>query len=63
MQRLKARCHFNSPKTVNTVLEVLNVLFKAAVEWDVSERLPCAVKLLPVTKGWAAFSDCEGTRG
>ena len=51
VQRLKAQLETKSPKTVNNVLTVLSVLLKKAVEWDVIERMPCTVKLLPVTKG------------
>ena len=28
----------------NNVLTVLNVMLKTAVEWDVIERVPCAIK-------------------
>jgi hypothetical protein len=31
------------------------VLLKKAVEWEVIERMPCTVKLLPVTKGSTRF--------
>src|ERR671912_1941590 len=51
VQRLKANLEAKSPKTVNNVLAVLSVLLKKAVEWEVIERMPCTVKLLPVTKG------------
>ena len=37
-----------SAKTVNNVLTVLNRLLKTAVEWDVIERLPCTIRLLPI---------------
>ncbi len=48
VQRLKAQLEVKSPKTVNNVLAVLSVLLKKAVEWEVIERMPCTVKLLPV---------------
>jgi integrase len=48
-----------SPKTVNNVLAVLSVLLKKAVEWEVIERMPCTVKLLPVSKGSAPFYDFD----
>src|SRR2546422_9222349 len=35
VQQLKRHLHDRSPKTVNNVLTVLNVLLKKAVEWDV----------------------------
>jgi integrase len=57
VQRLKAQLEVKSPKTVNNVLTVLNVLLKKAVEWEVIERMPCTVKLLRVDKGKAAFHD------
>src|SRR5262245_29011921 len=59
VQRLKKQLHDRSPKTVNNVLTVLNVLLKKAVEWDVIERLPCAIRLLPIPKGSAGFYDFE----
>ena len=55
VQRLKRRLEAKSPKTVNNVLAVLSVLLKKAVEWEVIERMPCSIKLLPVPKGSAAF--------
>jgi integrase len=48
-----------SPKTVNNVLTVLNKLLKTAVEWDVLDRMPCAIRLLPLPKSSAAFHDFE----
>ena len=57
VQRLKRNLEAKSPKTVNNVLAVLSVLLKKAVEWEVIERMPCAVKLLPVTKGSTRFYD------
>jgi integrase len=59
VQRLKAQLEVKSPKTVNNVLNVLSVMLKRAVEWDVIERMPCTVKLLPVQHGTAAFHDFE----
>jgi integrase len=38
---------------------VLNVLMKKAVEWDVIDRVPCSVRLLPVPKGSMAFYDFD----
>ena len=54
VQRLKHRLLKKAPKTVNNILTVLNVLLKKAVEWDVIERLPCTIKLLPVAKAFDA---------
>ena len=41
VQHLKSALSTKSPKTVNNVLTVLNVLMRTAVEWDVIERVPC----------------------
>jgi integrase len=59
VQRLKHRLKNKSPKTVNNVLTVLNVMLKTAVEWDIIERVPCAIRLLPIPKGTAAFHDFD----
>ena len=59
VQRLKRNLEAKSPKTVNNVLAVLSVLLKKAVEWEVIERMPCTVKLLPVSKGSTAFYDFD----
>ena len=59
VQRLKAQLEVKSPKTVNNILAVLSILLKKAVEWDVIERMPCRIKLLPIEKGAAAFHDFE----
>jgi integrase len=59
VQRLKHRLRDKSPKTVNNVLTVLNVLLKTAVEWGVLERMPCTVRLLPTPKTSAQFHDFE----
>jgi integrase len=48
-----------SAKTVNNVLTVLNVLLKKAVEWDVIDRLPCTIRLLPIAKPSASFHDFD----
>jgi integrase len=59
VQRLKRNLEAKSPKTVNNVLAVLSVLLKKAVEWEVIERMPCTVKLLPVSKGSTSFYDFD----
>ena len=56
---MKGRLHRKAPKTVNNVLAVLNTLLKVAVEWDVIDRLPCTVRLLPTPHTVAAFHDFE----
>jgi integrase len=56
---LKHRLRDRSPKTVNNVLTVLNVLLKQAVAWDVIERMPCTIRLLPIPKPSAQFHDFE----
>src|SRR5205085_193302 len=59
VQRLKRDLEAKSPKTVNNVLAVLSVLLKKAVEWEVIAHMPCAVKLLPVSKGSTRFYDFD----
>lgn len=59
MQQLKRRLHDRSPKTVNNVLTVLNVLLKKAVEWDVIARVPCTIRLLPIPKPSVGFYDFD----
>ena len=59
VQRLKHRLLNKAPKTVNNILTVLSVMLKKAVEWDVIERLPCSVKILPVSKGSTKFYDFD----
>ena len=39
------------------MLTVLNVLLRKAVEWNVIERLPCVIKILPVVRPEASFHD------
>jgi integrase len=57
VQRLKQRLEKKSPKTVNNILSVLSVLLKKAVEWEVIDRMPCTIRLLPVPKDEATFYD------
>ena len=45
VRRLKLRLHDKSPKTINNVLSVLNVLLKQAVEWSVLDKIPCSIRL------------------
>jgi len=59
VQRLKHQLLDKASKTVNNILTVLNVLLKTAVEWDLIERLPCTIRLLPVTKGSTKFYDFD----
>ena len=59
VQHLKGRLSTKAAKTVNNILAVLSILLKKAVEWDVIERMPCRIKLLPIEKGAAAFHDFE----
>jgi hypothetical protein len=59
VQRLKAELQVKSPKTVNNILTVLSMLLKKAVEWEVIDRMPCSIKLLPITKGAAMFHDFD----
>jgi integrase len=57
VQRVKHRLQDRSVKTVNNVLTVLNTLLKQALAWEVIERLPCTIRLLPVPKSAASFHD------
>jgi integrase len=41
------------------VLTVLNVRLKKAVEWDVIERMPCSIRLLPIPKSSVGFYDFD----
>ena len=59
VQRLKRALSKKAPKTVNNVLTVLSTLLKAAVEWNVIDRLPCTIHLLKVPKPSASFHDFE----
>lgn len=59
VQRLKRQLLNKAPKTVNNVLTVLNVMLKKAVEWDVIERVPCTIKVLPVSQGSTRFYDFD----
>jgi integrase len=59
VQRLKHDLRSKSPKTVNNVLTVLNVLLKKAVEWGIIDGMPCAIKLLPISKPAASFHDFD----
>jgi integrase len=59
VQQLKNQLKDRAPKTVNNVLTVLNTLLKKAVEWDVIERMPCTIRLLPISKPSAGFYDFE----
>src|SRR6187431_2298761 len=51
VQRLKQSLEAKAPKTVNNVLTVLNTLLRKGVEWELIDRMPCSIKLLPVGKG------------
>jgi len=59
VQQFKATLSARSPKTVNNILTVLNVLMRIAVEWDVIERVPCVIKMLKAPKSQAAFYDFD----
>jgi integrase len=59
VQHLKRALSDRAPKTVNNVLTVLNVVLKKAVEWNVLERMPCTIRLLPIPKPSAGFYDFE----
>jgi integrase len=59
VQRLKRQLASKSPKTVNNVLTVLNVMLKQAVEWRIMETVPCSIKLLTVTRSEASFFEFD----
>jgi integrase len=59
VQRLKGRLSTKAAKTVTNILTVLNVLLKKAVDWDVIDRMPCALTLLPVPKTSMSFYDFD----
>jgi integrase len=59
VQQLKRHLQDRAPKTVNNVLTVLNVVLKKAVEWDVIDRVPCAIRLLSIPKPSARFHDFD----
>jgi integrase len=59
VQRVKRQLIDHAPKTVNNVLTVLNMLLKKAVEWDLINRMPCTVRLLPIPKPSAGFYDFD----
>jgi integrase len=59
VQRLKHQLQDRTPKTVNNVLSVLNVMLKKAVEWGAIERMPCTIRLLPIPKPSAGFYDFD----
>jgi hypothetical protein len=46
VQWLKGSLETKAVKTVNNILTVLSVFLKKAVEWNVIDRLPCAIRLL-----------------
>lgn len=59
VQLLKQRLSPRAPKTVNNTLTVLNTLLRKAMEWDVIDRMPCTIRLLPVAKASMGFFDFE----
>ena len=58
-QGLKHALKNRTPKTANNVLTVLNKLLKTAVEWEAIDRMPCAIRLLPLARSSAAFHDFD----
>jgi hypothetical protein len=46
-------------KTVNNVLTTLNVMLKKAIEWDIIDRVPCTMRLLPIPKRSMGFYDFD----
>ena len=59
VQHLKSSLSARSPKTVNNVLTVLNVLMRTAVERGLIDHVPCAIKMLRTPKTTAAFYEFD----
>ena len=59
IQWLKDELREMTPKTVNNVLSVLNVLLRIAVEWRVIPEKPCAIHLLRTAATDAPFFDFD----
>jgi integrase len=59
VQQLKHRLLRKAPKTVNNILTVLNMMLKQAVEWGIIRRMPCTIRLLPISRGATRFYDFE----
>jgi integrase len=59
VQKLKHRLRNHAPKTVNSVLTVVSVLLKKAVEWDVIEKVPCTIRLVRSPKPSMGFYDFD----
>jgi integrase len=59
VQHLKQHLGHRAPKTVNNVLAVLGKLLKTAVDWNVIDRMPCVVRLLPTPKSSVSFHDFD----
>jgi integrase len=57
VQKLKSDLAGSAVKTVNNTLTTLNMLLKKAVEWGVIDRMPCAIRLMPVPNTSASFHD------
>ena len=57
VQRLKARLGNKAAKTVNNVLAVLSMTLKKAVEWGVTDRMPCTIRQVPAPKPSVQFYD------
>jgi len=59
VQHMKHALADRAPKTVNNILTVLNTALRKAVEWNVLERMPCTIRLLPTPKSEAGFFDFD----
>ncbi len=59
VQEITSHLRDKAPSTTNTVLTTLSVMLKAALDWDVIERMPCTIRLLHVPPSEAAFHDFE----
>ena len=57
--RVKLRLREHAPSTVNNTLTTLSALLKLAVEWNVIDRMPCTIKMLPRVHAEAEFLDFD----
>jgi hypothetical protein len=61
VQNVKHELRDKAPKTVNNVLTVLNKMLKTAVDWETIERMPCAIRLLPLSDRRRPFTTLMST--
>ena len=59
----EAPLHLKSPKTMNNVLNVLDVMLKQAVAWGMLDNVPCTIRLVRVPRTVVGISRLRGIRG